>query len=235
MRRSSNPKAPCLAILFVFLVLAAGAQPPKSGERKPASRQAALASKPAAGTQASEPALPAVSVTHLEPSVGLKVSGQWQLETDEGKMVPLASLVPKTGVVVLLFLSPRDPATQAAAERIRKISDEFMKKKVGFLGLSVNRNESLQELKALDDRADWNFPLARDSRQTVVRGLKAKFTPEVMVIQSGVVRYAGPIDDCWYDARQVKRAYLREVLSALIKDGKTPTLDPAAYGGRAIE
>jgi thiol-disulfide isomerase/thioredoxin len=215
---SSNLKCASVAILFLLASALIWGETPK-----PAS-------------------VPTVGVAHLDSPVGRKISSQWVVDTGEQdeeepkKPVLLSSLFGKNKLIVLLFLSPRDPATLAAADRIKKLAEDYADKPVTFIGLSVNRNESLQELKNLHDKADWHFRVVRDTGQNITRGLDPRFTPEVMVIQSGVVRYAGPLDDNWYDARLVKHRYVRQVLDALLKGKSAPQLDDSHhYGGRRIQ
>ena len=215
MSWSSNRKRRPATILFALL-LATGAL------------QAQQAKK------AGDAALPA---RQPASSLGLKISGQWKIESDGegGGPKTLGELLGKGRAAVLIFLSARDPATLACAERIAKLGDDCLKKPVAVIGVGVGRNETFQELKAVDEQYDWNFPVVRDADLTIARGLKARFTPQVMLIDSaGRVRYSGPIDDCWFDARKAKDPLARNALDALLSGKKISNAEPDYYGGESI-
>lgn len=221
MDRSSNLKYRAAPILFALLLAAGALQAQQAKKAGDAALPAAL--DPAARQPAS--------------SLGLKVSGEWKIEGDaeEGGPKTLGELLGKGRAAVLIFLSARDPATLACAERIGKLGDDYLKKSVTIIGVGVGRNETFQELKAVDEQYDWNFPVVQDADLAIARGLKARFTPQVMLIDSaGRVRYSGPIDDCWFDARKAKDPLARNALDAFLSGKKISTPEPDTYGGESI-
>jgi len=221
MDGSSNRKTPLVPTLFALL-LAAGplleAQPAKKTSAAP---------DPAARRTAS--------------SLGLKTSDKWKVEGDGDDVTAktFGELVPekkRKNPTLLFFLSARDPATLANAQRIADLTDEALKKSVNVIGLSVGRGESLKELDDIHDQYDWNFPIARDPDLAVARGLKASYTPQAMLIDaSGKVRYSGPIDDCWFDARKATNPFLKKALDALLAGKKIANAEPVStYPGGQI-
>ncbi len=221
MSRPSNRKCPAAPILFAFLFVSAAVlnaqQAARSGDAAPSGLD------PAARQPAS--------------SIGLKFSGGWKIEAEgeDGGPKTLGALLGKGKAVVLIFLSARDPATLACAERIARLGEDCLKKSVTIVGVGVGRNETIQELKAIDEQYDWNFPVVRDADQAIARGLKARHTPQVMLLDSaGRVRYSGPIDDCWFDGRRVKDNSARNALDALLAGKKISNPEPNYYGGESI-
>lgn len=221
MKWPSNRKCLAAPILFAFLavfVLAAGAQQ----------------------TKKAKPTTPAT----LEPpnrarasSIGLKVSNGWSIEGDGEDITAktLGELMQKGKPTLLLFLSARDPASQANAERIDKLAEDYAKKSVTIIGLSVGRNETVHELKEVAERNDWSFPVVRDVNGVITRGLKARFTPQAMLIDAdGRVKYSGPIDDCWFDARKAKNNFVRNATDALLAGKKISNPEPDVYSGGLI-
>ena len=219
MDRSSNRKSLAAPILFAFLAAAIG---PFS--------EAQQAKK--------APVDPDPAVRRPASSLGLKASMTWKVEGDGDDVTAktLGELMPSKKVTLLFFLSARDPATLANAERIAKLSDEALKKSVNVVGLSVGQGETLQELDDLHDQYDWNFPIVRDPDLSIVRGLKASYTPQAMLIDpAGRVRYSGPVDDCWFDARKAKESFLKKALDALLAGKKVSNPEPAtSYPGGQI-
>jgi len=168
-------------------------------------------------------------------SLGLKVSSQWLVDNEEGKRVGFSTLLPTGRVVVVLFLSVRDPVTRAYAERIHQMGEDYKDKPLFIIGLSVNRNETLQELDTMADLWDWNFLMVRDVKQEVVRGLKANYTSQVMLIdRAREVKYSGPIDDCWFDSRKVKNPMARRAIDALIRGAPLADPEPDTFMGGLI-
>lgn len=168
--------------------------------------------------------------------VGQKISSQWKMENDEGKQVALPNLMTDKTAVLIFFLSAHDPVTLAYAERIRKIAEDPKNKPLLVMGLSVNQDETLQELKAVADQSDWTFPIYKDVGQNIAVGLKIQTTPQAVLVNSeGVVWYRGAIDDCWLDARKVKDPALRQAIDALLSGKKVTNPEPGYFLGRAIK
>jgi hypothetical protein len=73
-----------------------------------------------------------------------------------------------------------------------------------------------------------------DPSQQSGRDYGARVTPEVFVMQpDGKITYLGAVDDSWNDPEQVKHAYLREALTALVA-GRMPETTEARPRGCAI-
>lgn len=244
MKGSSNRKLHAATMLFVCsLAFATGLHAQKgagmssSRKKEAASKSVSSRAKPAA--KSAKPA-PAAQAAASEPiaagsSLGLKVLGDWKIEGDKDDEAPgnLGGLLPAGKPAMLVFIAARDPATLAAAKRIEKLEDECAKKSVTMIGIGVGPGETLRELKNLADRYDWDFPVVRDSGQSIVRGLRARFTPEIMLVDaSGRVRYAGPIDDSWMDERTAKQHFVRDALAAMLAGRKIANAEPGAgfYG-----
>ena len=240
MQGPSNRKVRVATMLFaLWLVFSPGLNAQKgmnaSKTSKPISKPISKpASKPAAPVPASAPA----RAVGPGSSIGLKVSGDWKVEADhdEDASKTLGGLLAKGKPAMLFFVSARDPATLANAERIKKLEDDYAKKSVTVIAVGVGRGETYETLKAVAERSDWDFPVVQDVNQNISRGLRAGFTPEVMLIDSGgAVRYAGPIDDSWLDARKAKTPYVRNALDALLAGKKISNPEPdAGYLGAAI-
>jgi hypothetical protein len=77
-------------------------------------------------------------------------------------------------------------------------------------------------MKARADEKKYPFPYLHDPSQQSGRDYGARVTPEVFVLKPDrTITYQGTIDDSWNDAEQVKHAYLRDALTALVA-GNTP-------------
>ena len=136
---------------------------------------------------------------------------------------------------MIFFLSATDPATRACAERISQMGEQYKKKPLFLLALSVNRGESLHDLKALGDRYDWDLPIYRDVDQNIAKGLKVGQTTQVLILSRGVVRYSGALDDCWFDQRLVNDRSAARAADALMAGSPVLNPEPGYYSGEAIK
>ena len=50
----------------------------------------------------------------------------------------------------------------------------------------------------------------------------------------GRVRYSGPIDDCWFDARKAKNNFVRNAIDALLAGRKISNSERDVYSGGLI-
>ncbi len=99
-------------------------------------------------------------------------------------------------LVVLAVTGTECPLAQKYLPRLQQLAMEFSERGVAFVGINANPQDSLAEIGAQVRGANLEFPMLKDTRQTVVAELGAKRTPEVFVLDAQrVVRYRGRIDD----------------------------------------
>jgi hypothetical protein len=247
MKAPSNRKLHAATMLFVcWLAFAAGLHAQKgagmSPSRKKETEPKTVPSRPKPAAKSGKPA----SVVPPAPSgpvaggssIGLKVYGDWKVEADKDEDSPktLGAFLPAGKPAMLFLISAVDPATLAAAKRIGKLEDDYSGKSLTMIAIDVVPSDTTRDIRAVAEQYDWDFPVVRDVGRNVVRGLRVRFTPEVILIDStGRVRYAGPIDDSWMDARMAKQQYVRNALDALLAGKKIPNPEPTGgYYGKTI-
>lgn len=149
--------------------------------------------------------------------------------TLQGKTHSLTSLS-KQGIVVFVFLSAECPVAQRYAMRLKRMHTEFAAKHVTLIGVYSNENDSVDDVKAYLTRAEYTFPIVKDTNGSLARHLGATMTPQAHVVDtSAVLRYRGAIDDNRYETR-IKHRYLKDALVALL-DGKAVLVkETAAFG-----
>lgn len=131
-------------------------------------------------------------------------------------------------LVVLAVLGTECPLAQKYLPRLQQLSREFGDRGVAFLGINANSQDSLAEIGAQVRRANVDFPMLKDTRQTVVAELKATRTPEVFVLdQERKVRYGGRVDDQHAVGNRSKNSPARQDLRIALEEllaGKTVSM-----------
>lgn len=120
---------------------------------------------------------------------------------------------------VIVFMCNHCPYVKAIKNRI--IATYGVLKVLGVPFLAINSNDpeaypedSFENMKA----AQYPFPYAFDSDQSVAKAFDAQCTPEFFVFnQEGYLRYRGRLDDNWQDATQVRRFDLLEAVAFLLR------------------
>ncbi len=126
----------------------------------------------------------------------------------------------KQGPVIFVFLSTECPVAQRYTLRLRRMHAEFAEKNVTFVGVYANENDSLEDVQAYVQKAEFSFPIVKDIDGSLARHLGGTMTPQAHLIDaSSTLRYRGPIDDNRIITR-VKHNYLKDALVAVF-DGKT--------------
>src|SRR5690606_25081357 len=101
----------------------------------------------------------------------------------DGRPLSLENYAERKGTV-LLFLSSRSPAVDAAAEEINRIHQKFRLRDVLFVGVSSNPAESGEELRLYAQSRGMVFPIYRDFSGALAKRLGARVTPEVFLVDS---------------------------------------------------
>ncbi len=97
---------------------------------------------------------------------------------------------------VICFLGTQCPLARIYGPRLNRMSEEFQKQGVRFIGVNSNIQDSMDDLRAYVRQHGIEFQVAKDYDRTVAVAAQATRTPEVVVVDHvGNVRYRGRIDD----------------------------------------
>ena len=164
-------------------------------------------------------------------TVGDKAA-DFKLKDVSGDMVSMSDYPDARGFVVI-FTCNHCPFAKAYEDRIIDIDKTYKKKGYPVIAINPNDPEIVPEdsYEAMQTRAEekgFTFPYLIDETQEVYKMYGATRTPHVYDLERNdnklVVKYIGPNDDNYQDARPVDKTYLTDAVDNLLA-GKEP--DPA--------
>ncbi len=167
-------------------------------------------------------------------NIGEKVDN-FDLLAVDGRNHTLDQYSKKT--VVVIFTCNHCPYAKAYEERIIKIQEDYDDIQV----IAINSNDdvgypedSFENMKVRAKEKEFNFPYLRDENQEVARDYGAEVTPHAFLIEDGILKYKGRIDDNWEDENKVQVKDLRNAIEAL-KSGKEVKVKEAKSVGCSIK
>lgn len=147
----------------------------------------------------------------------------------DGNSYTSTSIIQK-GPVVLIFLSVECPVAQRYTMRLKRMHSAFKEKHVTIVGIYSNENDTKEDVITYNKKAQYPFPIVKDTGGSLARHLGATMTPQAHVIDTeGVLRYRGAIDDNRYETR-IKHNYLKNTITALLDRKPVPVKETAAFG-----
>ena len=160
--------------------------------------------------------------------IGTKIS-RLTFTTLQGTTHNLDTLTAQ-GPVVFTFLATECPVAQRYTMRLKRLHAEFASHATAFVAVYANENDSEADVKHYSTKADYPFPVVKDTTGTLARALGATMTPQaVLVDTTRRVAYRGAIDDNRYEPR-VKHHYLKDALLATRTDTPIPVQETPAFG-----
>ncbi len=117
------------------------------------------------------------------------------LRTSEGREFSCDSFQ-KNIATVLIFLSESCPICQKYTLTLKSLWAEFGSKNIGFYGVFPSTSVEIDSVKGFAGKYAIPFPLLIDSAQVLTSLVKARITPEAVVLSArGEVLYQGRIDN----------------------------------------
>ncbi len=141
----------------------------------------------------------------------------FRLKDFHGNAVAMSDLADHR-LVVVAFLGVECPLAQLYAPRLNALAERYASRKVAFIGIDSNRQDSVRDMGNYARKFNISFPLLKDPANTVADQFKAIRTPEIFVLdRQRTVRYWGRVDNQYGVGYQ--RSYsTRDDLAAAIDD-----------------
>ena len=138
----------------------------------------------------------------------------------------------KGNVTVVMFFSTRCPISNAFNFRRNSLYKDF-NKRVKFIVVDSNSNESIDEVRTYAKEVGFDFPVYKDVNNEVADRFGVMATTDTFVMDAtGVMQYHGYIEDALNPSRTTKRA-LRLAIESLL-DGKPVEMAETSARGCAI-
>jgi len=166
----------------------------------------------------------ALDVGQKAPAFSLGVAG-------ESRRVSLPDPAAGDALTVVMFISTRCPVSNAYDVRMEDLEKAYGSRRVRFVGVNSNVNESPAEIAAHAREHGFTFPVVKDVGNRTADAYGAQHTPEIFVVDAaGVLRYHGRIDENRDDAAAVRSPDLRNALDALLAGRPAPVASTKAFG-----
>lgn len=158
------------------------------------------------------------SVPIAKDRIGTKVQ-DFKLRDFRGAERSLGEFADQKAIVIA-FLGTECPLAKLYGPRLAELADKYQGKKVAFIGVNSNCQDSAAEIGAFVRAAGIRFPVLKDAGNVIADRLAASRTPEVFLLdQERVVRYWGRIDDRYgigYTREKKTHDYLEAAIDQLL-------------------
>ena len=145
------------------------------------------------------------------------------LKDADGASHTLYQLSEEKPVTVVLFLATQCPIATDYAERIVDLVETYGEKsgkKVQFIGINSNKQETIKEIAEYSKKYGFEFPVLKDLENKIANYFGARRTPEVFLLDAKrVLRYAGAIDN---SPKEPTKHYLKDALDLVITGKDIP-------------
>lgn len=133
-------------------------------------------------------------------------------------------------LVVLMFLATECPVSNDYNERMAAIAARYAGKKVTFIGVNSNKQETVEEIKEHAAKNKFPFIILKDLDNVIADLYAAQVTPEAYVLDAkGILRYHGRIDDS-RDPDDITSQDLSAALDAMLAGKDVPRAETKAFG-----
>jgi predicted neuraminidase len=96
---------------------------------------------------------------------------------------------------VVLFLSARDPSTEATAKVVVELNEKHRHRRILFVGVFPDPSQTGAEVRAYCQARGFNFPVYLDPGEKTVKRFGARVTPEAFLLdREGKLIYHGSLD-----------------------------------------
>jgi peroxiredoxin len=153
----------------------------------------------------------------------------FSLEDYSGKKHALADYS-SSKAIVLMFIATQCPVSNAYNDRMVQLYKDYTGKKVTFVGINSNKQESADDIKNHAKEHGFEFPILKDWNNAIADKLGASVTPEIFVLDKNFnILYHGRIDDSRRES-EVTSQDLRAALDAVLAGKEVAIEETKAFG-----
>lgn len=164
--------------------------------------------------------------------------GDLKMKDVSGKEISLNEIKTTKGLLVI-FSCNTCPYVKLSEVRIKEYSDYCLNNAIGCVLVNSNEaqrteDDSFEKMSSYYSAQKLKCPYVMDSKSLLANAFGATRTPQCFLFNSKGLVYKGAIDDNVKDASAVKIAYLKEAVSAVLKNS-TPALQETKSIGCTIK
>jgi peroxiredoxin len=146
----------------------------------------------------------------------------FELPGTDGSVHHLTNYREKYRAIGVIIMCNHCPYVHLYLDRLKQIQAKFQDQNFTLIGINANDEQtypedSYEQMQAFAVAQALNFPYLRDVTQDVARSFGASTTPEAYLIdRSGVLCYAGAIDDNPQNPAAVQQTHLKTAIAQLL-------------------
>ena len=138
----------------------------------------------------------------------------------DGVSHTLYTLSEEKSATVIVFLATQCPVVTEYVDRITALVEAYDDKKVQFIGINSNKQETVAEILEYNKKHGFEFPVLKDTENKIADYFGARRTPEVFLLDAErVLRYAGAVDD---SRKEPTKNHLEAALAMVIAGKDIP-------------
>lgn len=164
------------------------------------------------------------------------VAPDFTLQAHDGRPVTMSDYADR--IVVLEWVNPDCPAVQRHHGKgtMRELASKWAERGVAWLGVNPTRGWTVERNRQFAQSHKLPYPVLDDSAASTARDYGARTTPQMMIVNHGIVAYNGAIDSD-PDGQRPKEAVTNYVDKALteLTAGKAVTTARTKPYGCAVE
>ncbi len=158
----------------------------------------------------------------------------YKMKDVSGKDVTLGALKTEKGLVVI-FSCNTCPYVKLSEKRIKEYTDFAMANGIGCILVNSNEaqrteDDSFEEMVKYHKSQGLKCAYALDEKSKLADAFGAGRTPQCFVFDKKGLIYKGAIDDNVKDVSAVKQHYLKDALTALVKNEKPAMQETRSIG-----
>ncbi len=160
---------------------------------------------------------------------GIKKAENFKLKDYNGKEYQLSDFKDSKAIVIM-FIATQCPISNDYNARMAALHAEYKDKRVAFIGINSNKQESVEEIKQHATENNFEFVILKDKENKIADKFEASVTPEIYLLNDNLeILYHGRIDDSRKEA-EVKVQDLRIALDEILKGKYVTTKKTKAFG-----
>ncbi len=175
------------------------------------------------------------TTTNPEIAIGASIPlGNEKLKDVSGKLISLNEIKTAKGLLVI-FSANTCPYVKMYAERMKTITDYCTQNNIGCVLINSNEDQrkdddSFEEMAKFSKENNITCAHLIDVSSKLADAFGATKTPQCFLFNSKELVYKGTIDDNIRDVNEVKAAYLKNAIDALLKQEKPSVQETKAIG-----